>query len=353
MDNFNAKASIQEAHAPPASWYFEQRYQDIERYEIFSKQWLAVSRVNTLVEPGHFVSGCTAQEPWLIARQEDQSLKAFANVCRHNGTEVASGKGHCQEFVCPYHGWTYELDGRLKKAPQLGARDNFKRADHGLKEISVQPFGPLLLLNIQPGAPSPKLTELEQRLTAMSWQDLRYVKSQSYTLNCNWKVFVDNYLDGGYHVGHLHKNLASKIDLESYQTEIFDNFSIQSVSGGDINDMRLGSDALYAWVYPNLMINRYGPMLDINTVTPLTPTTCRVDFDWYFDKKCDNAFIEEAIGESQQVQDEDIAICESLQVGMGSSHYIPGPYAPKIEHAKYYFHQLLAADYDRGLGSKT
>ena len=185
MDNFNPKASIQEAHAPPASWYFQPEYQELERHNIFAKQWLAVSRAEALVEPGHFVSGCTAQEPWVIVRQEDDQLKAFANVCRHNGTQVASGHGRCRELVCPYHGWTYDLDGRLKKAPKLGARDGFKREDYGLKEISVQTFGPLLLLNIQQAAPPPKLAELEQRLAAMSWQNLRYVKSQSYTLECN------------------------------------------------------------------------------------------------------------------------------------------------------------------------
>jgi len=107
---------------------------------------------------------------------------------------------------------------------------------------------------------------------------------------------------------------------------------------------RVNTQAIYAWIYPNVMINRYGPMMDTNVVFPTGPSSCRVVFDWYFQPGCDDEFIAQSIKASERVQEEDIAICESLQVGMGSRHFRPGPYAPRVETGKLHFHRLLHAD---------
>ena len=262
----------------------------------------------------------------------------------HAGTALASGCGHATQLRCPYHGWTYDLDGRLRTAPRTAGLKGFRREDFGLVPISVSTWGPLLLLNPTGDLPAPDLEPLSSRLEAMDWSQLVYHSSRSYELACNWKVFVDNYLDGGYHVECLHPDLAAELDLANYTTDLYDRFSIQSSpSSGDATD-RLAGDAIYAWVYPNLMINRYGPMMDINVVTPTGPGTCRVDFDWYFHQGCTERFKEESLVYSQQVQTEDIDICEAVQVGMGSSHFHPGPYAPRVEMGKHHFHGLLAAD---------
>jgi len=222
--------------------------------------------------------------------------------------------------------------------------EGFQREDHNLSPIGLQVFGPLVLINGSGRAQPLELEPLTQRLDAGGWGDLIRVERRSYELFCNWKVFVDNYLDGGYHVPFLHRDLAAELDLQNYRTECFGHYALQSVSSAQGAGERLHGEALYAWVYPNLMINRYGSMMDINVVTPMGPERCRVDFDWYMEPDQDPALIHDRLTASEQVQDEDIAICESLQVGLGSQHYRPGPYAPRVEAAKYLFHRLVAAD---------
>jgi choline monooxygenase len=186
----------------------------------------------------------------------------------------------------------------------------------------------------------------------METAKLTYVASRSYDIECNWKVYVDNYLDGGYHVAVLHKALAGQLDLDTYVTEVFDRYSIQSVrspeaareaAGGDFAE-RIGSEALYAFVHPNLMLNRYGPILDTNWVVPLSQGRTRVVFDYYFREPGDRDFVERSIAASHKVQLEDVEICESVQRGLGSPAYDRGIYAPKIEMAAYAFHRTLAGE---------
>ena len=341
---FDSDAPLSRAKTPPASWYTNPQHNDLERRAVLDANWQAVTAAHRVAQPGHYVAGCAGGEPWVVVRGNDGVLRAFANVCRHNGTQVAQGEGYAEQLTCPYHGWRYDLEGRLSKAPRLAGIDGFERNDYALKPLQVEVFGPVVMLNISNRAERPKLGELEQRLTRLDWQTLRPATRRSYILECNWKVFVDNYLDGGYHVPFLHRRLASELDLSGYQTELFDGFSIQSVHAAQDAGQRLAGEALYAWVYPNLMINRYGNMMDTNVVTPLSATRCRVDFEWYTTTELDEDTLHAQLKASEEVQDEDIAICESLQVGMGSRHFEPGPYAPSVEMGKYQFHRMVAAD---------
>ena len=190
------------------------------------------------------------------------------------------------------------------------------------------------------------LPELVTRLDDSGWERLVRKERRTYALQCNWKVFIDNYLDGGYHVPYLHPKLSSNLDLNAYRTELYDGYSIQSVSPSEAANQRLAGEAIYGWVYPNLMINRYGPMMDVNVVFPTGPESCRVVFDWYFEEDADEPFVAAALKDSEKVQDEDIDICERLQRGMASMHFKPGPYAPRVEHGKFHFHQLLIENID-------
>ena len=158
----------------------------------------------------------------------------------------------------------------------------------------------------------------------------------------------------------MHPTLDAQIDMRSYRTELFERYSVQTANARGDDDARIdyaaseriGSGALYAWVYPNVMLNRYGPCLDLNHVVPLDAGSCRVDYEFYFDAELGDdaeAFVRGSIEQSDVTQAEDIAICESVQRGLRSGSYDRGRYAPRVEQGEHHFHGLLAADLLAGL----
>jgi len=356
VNRFDASVPLEAAWLPPASWYNDARFYELERETVFRNNWLIAGRADQVRGRGDYVAGVITGEPHVIVRNEDQKLNAFFNVCRHHAAQVMSGAGCTETMVCPYHGWTYGLDGRLLKAPELGAVKDFDRESFGLVPMAVESWCDLLFVSMakSPSPLAPQLAELGARLEEMDIGRLQFVARRKYRIECNWKVYVDNYLDGGYHVSYLHRGLAAQLDMSSYLTEVFDRYSIQSGSGAgavgesesDFSD-RIGDRVLYAWIYPNLMINRYGPMMDTNWVIPRGHDETEVIFDYYFtpETAADAAFVEKSLAASDVVQKEDVDICESVQRGLGSSSYDRGRYSAKREQGELHFHRLLAADF--------
>jgi phenylpropionate dioxygenase-like ring-hydroxylating dioxygenase large terminal subunit len=357
LERFDASLPIERAWTPPASWYLEPGFLERERTSVFRRTWQAVGRMDQVRERSDYFTGCLLGEPYLVLRDAQGTLRGFHNVCRHHAAQVCAGEGKLEELECPYHGWTYALDGTLTRAPRLGKSEIFEREKFSLRPVAVEAWGPFVFLHLgeHPSSLRAQLGDLEARLERMRWRDLRFAARRTYEMQCNWKVYVDNYLDGGYHVSYLHRALAGQLDLKSYRTELFDRLSIQSCkapdekpaeSGGDFAE-RIGEEALYAFFYPNFMINRYGPILDTNWVVPLSHDRTRVVFDFFFrDTEGSEAreFIERSVAASHRVQEEDVTISESVQRGLTSPAYDRGIYAPSIEMAAYHFHRLLARD---------
>ncbi len=340
---------------PPAFMYSSAELADVERRAVFSRSWQPLARVEQLPGPGHYVSGCFAGIPWVITRDHQGRLRAFVNICRHKGREVVRGSGQGEHLVCGYHAWSYDLEGRLKKAPQMAGAKGFERDAMRLLPMQVEVWGPWVFVNadIEALPLAPKLKELNSRLHASGWETLKYIQRAEWIIECNWKVYVDNYLDGGYHVPHMHPSLSEQLDMPSYTTELYGEYSIQSCLGARRGGAeraidpreRIGERAIYAWMYPNFMLNRYGPCLDTNHVIPLSPTRCKVVYEFYFQEtegESAEAFIAKSIEESAAIQREDIEICESVQLGLNSGMYSPGRYAPRVEHGEHHFHGLLA-----------
>jgi choline monooxygenase len=171
-------------------------------------------------------------------------------------------------------------------------------------------------------------------------------------------VFVDNYLDGGYHVPHLHKGLNSVLDYKQYTIENEDRYCLQSspmVSSdedADTGTTRRGDRAWYFWLHPNFMFNCYEGYLDTNLVIPVDEDHCRVIFDFYFSDISDSAraYNEASVAVGNRVQGEDLGICEAVQRGLKSRAYGAGRLSARREAGEQLFHQLLAADLKSGLG---
>jgi choline monooxygenase len=360
IDAFDATVPIERAWTPPSSWYTNEQVYALERDSVFRSSWQPAARLEQLKAPGSYVSGCLLGEPWVVLRDAEGELRAFYNSCRHKGREVVTGCGRADQLVCDYHAWRYDLDGRLRKAPKMAGIERFERDAMSLVPLRVEAWGPWAFVCRDADATSlhGSVVALDDELEQGDWGRLRFAGTRSWTIDCNWKVYVDNYLDGGYHIPHMHPTLDAQLDMSRYRTEVFERYSVQTCPPADRGDsridydaeQRIGRRAVYAWLYPNFMLNRYGPCLDSNHVIPLGPNRCRVEYEFYFeDTEGPEAqhFIEQSMAQSDVTQREDIAICESVQLGLGSESYDRGRYAPEVEMGEHHFHRLLAQDYRR------
>ena len=214
---------------------------------------------------GVFLTAEIAGEPVLVVRDEAGVLRAFANVCRHRGPGGDEPCGKASRLRCRYHGWTYDLAGRLCGRPEFDGVADFRREDNGLPPLAVADWGPIVWVAWRrPAADAGQLPRpaARSRLPPVAGS-ASFVARREYDVACNWKVYVDNYLDGGYHVHTIHPGLAGVLDYAHYRTEIHGWTSVQisPLKPADPADAtartRTGDTAQYWWVYPNFMVNLY------------------------------------------------------------------------------------------------
>jgi choline monooxygenase len=345
LSQFDSDLPLERAHTIPASWYFDARLADRERQTVFSG-WQPVARLDQLSEPGSYVTADVAGEPIVVLRDEAGILRAFHNVCRHRAAILLTEPcGTASKIRCRYHGWTYDLAGRLRGAPEFDGVCDFERDANGLV-----PLGMNTSLNMvwvcadqTPSTLDTLLSPLRERTTEQV-STLHWVARREYELDCNWKVYVDNYLDGGYHVNTVHPELAGVLDYAQYRTELFENSCVQLsplVCDEKLGTVRAGTTAEYWWVFPNFMLNLYDGVMDTNWVLPLGPERCRVIFDFYFAEESAD-FIRDSIDVAERVQHEDMQICAQVQRGLRSRSFNTGRYSVRREAGVHLFHRLLA-----------
>jgi choline monooxygenase len=358
LASYNDKAPLAEAYTIPAPWYVDARIAELERQTVFSKAWQVVGRVDQLENSGQFVTASVAGEPLVAVRGTDGVLRAFYNVCRHHAAAVVTELcGKASILRCPYHGWNYGLDGSLKGMPEFEGVKGFERKDNGLVPMKVDIWEQFVFVNLDPQAAPLRdfLGGLVKRAAPLGLTKLHHFTTKSYDIHCNWKVFVDNYLDGGYHVPHLHKGLNSVLDYKQYTIENEGRYCLQSspmvASDEDAATAitRKGDRAWYFWLYPNFMFNCYEGYMDTNLVIPLDVDHCRVVFDFYFSdvSAARREYNEQSVAVGNRVQDEDLGICEAVQRGLKSRAYGAGRLSVRREAGEQLFHQLLAADLKR------
>ena len=317
---------------------------------VFTPSWQLVCHQSRLSGTGDHVVTTIAGLPLLVVRSDEATIRAFHNVCRHRAGPVAScdGKG-ATALRCRYHGWTYGLDGVLRGAPEMGRTPDFDPATIRLPEVRVQVWQGLVFVA---AGDAPPFDEFVAGIDARLGPDralggFEFHHRASWDVACNWKVYVDNYLEG-YHVPHIHPGLNSVLDYRSYVTETAEWYSFQ-FSPLDSGDELYGSgEALYYFLYPNAMLNILPGRLQTNRVLPLGVDRCRVEFDFYYAPAATpEALARRAkdIAFSDEVQDEDVAICEDVQRGLASGSYEAGRLNPLRENAVHHFHELLRQAY--------
>jgi choline monooxygenase len=354
LQSFDGTLPLAKARTIPSSWYFDAEMYALECRKVFGNSWLYVGRAEQVKEPGSFLALEVAGEPILVVRDDKGTLRAFHNVCRHRAAQVINAPcGKAAKLRCRYHGWTYDLNGRLRGTPEFDGVEDFSKDHEGLVPMHAESWGPFVF--VHQGTPSQSLTEflspLPERTRELNIESLQFADQRVYDIECNWKVFVDNYQDGGYHVNTVHPALAGALDYSQYRTECHGENCVQisplkSSDDPTVAKVRSGKNAYYWWFFPNLMVNLYQGVMDTNLVLPLGPNRCRVLFDFFFaDVQSEEArrFNTESMAIAHQVQLEDISVCDEVQRGLKSNFYSTGRFSVKREVGGYYFHQLLAA----------
>jgi choline monooxygenase len=310
----------------------------------------------TISDPESYFTFDLVGEPIVVVRDAAGTLRAFSNVCRHRAGPIAQGAGCKKELTCGYHGWTYTLDGRLIGTPEVDGMEFFDRSTMGLFPLQCETWQQFIFVNFAPKGPSLSeyLGNIPELAREFSFAGLALAERREYLVNCNWKVYVDNYLEG-YHIPIVHPGLMKEIDYPRYRCETFRYHSqqlgpVKAVMPGDIHERiyppGVGlKEALYFWVFPNLMLNFYPDNVQTNLIVPLSHDKTLTIFEWYF-HDAGSAKIREraakAIAFSDVVQQEDVHICEAVQRGLQSVTYDRGRYSVKRENGVHHFHMLLS-----------
>ena len=305
---------------------------------MFARSWQPCARLDQLAVTGDHVAADLAGEPIALVR-DGAELRGFANVCRHRAGPVVRGCGRRQTLQCGYHGWTYGLDGRLLRAPEMEGTEGFDLAAVRLPPVAVVAWGPLVMACLEPER-APTLAALTD---GIALEALPHRLHREYPVACNWKVYVDNYLEG-YHIPIVHPALHQELDYAAYRTETrrwasLQHAPVRPVAGGDRRYLPRanGERNQYWWVFPHLMLNIYMDMVQVNVVVPLAVDRTVVVFDWFAPAKLAPDLVEF----SDVIQDEDRRICETVQHNLASRSYDRGRYSARRENGVHHFHSLL------------
>jgi len=344
------------ATALPAPFYTGAGAATLDRRAVFARSWQLVADASRVAEPGDVAVAEVAGVPLIVVRGADGTLRALHNVCRHRAGPLArcDVRG-AKALRCAYHGWTYELDGHLRAATEMGDAQAFDVGAIRLPEAAVAEWQGLVFAALDP-AHAPPFAALVAGIDGRLGQDLaalRFDHRRSYDVACNWKAYVDNYLEG-YHLPHVHPGLNRLLDYRSYDTALAPWHSLQS-SPLEASDNFYGQgEALYYFIYPNVMLNIMPGRMQTNRILPLGPGRCRVEFDYYYaqDEQA-QARIAADQSFSDEVQTEDITICEAVQKGLASGFYSAGRLCPKREGGVWHFQNLLRAAYAHDAGKSA
>ena len=352
MPKLHIDLDIAHASTLPAHLYYSQETFEREKSALFSASWQVVGHVHQVAAPGDYFTFDLLGEPLLIARGEEGVLRGFYNVCRHRAGNPATGCGNRKLFRCGYHGWTYRLDGALLVTPEFEGVEDFDRADFGLTPVRLEEWFNLIFFNLDGEAPPLRETlgHLPAQAERFDFKNMKFSERRTYQMNCNWKTYIDNYLEG-YHVPSIHPALNREIDYKAYTVEPHDEYVRQwtPIRGAQIGDaaprryegasMALTAD--YFWIFPNWMLNCYPDNVSLNIILPLSAERTLAIFEWYLpEKDIGGEAARKAMAFSDEIQVEDVRICEIVQKNLHSSSYQSGRYSVKQERGLHAFHQM-------------
>jgi choline monooxygenase len=337
----------------PWAWYADEAVLRLERAAVLGRSWQYAARADQVAEPGRFVATRAGHVPVVVARARDGALRAFVNVCRHRGSILCEGEGRRETIQCPYHAWTYELDGRLRTAPRSDREPGFDPANLSLVPVAVDTWGPFVFVN--PDHDAAPLAETLGDLPALiggggvDVDALRFHHRAEGHYEANWKLCVENFLEC-YHCQVAHPGFSRVVDVseEAYALEESRWFSSQfgpakgGHDGGFAAAGEIGSGQFH-FLFPNTTIN-VNPghsNLSIGPVVPLAATRTHRFLDYWFAPDVPPAWIEDMLAFDDQVGAEDRALVERVQQGVGAG-VVEAGVVMRSERLISHFRRLLA-----------
>jgi len=343
-------ADPENALALPAELYTDESLLKLEFESIFENTWQLVGHVEQLQNIGDQLVCEVGRVPVVIVRNQANQLKAFHNVCRHRAGPVATENGNNKVLRCKYHGWTYTLDGDLRSAPEMSSTPNFDVCQHHLPQALLQEWQGFIFVCINDSPPPLEevLAGIVDTIQPIDLSEMSFSHRDEYVIDCNWKVYMDNYLEG-YHLPHVHPGLSKLLDYRSYDTIVHKWHSYQfspldNASADSSQNFYGEGQAHYYCIYPNLMLNILPGRLQTNIILPAGLRQTRVIFDYYYSNMGSEktaALIEQDREFSDEIQDEDIRICEQVQKGLESGSYQAGRLCMKRETGVLHYQDLV------------
>jgi Rieske 2Fe-2S family protein len=363
----------------PAPAYTDPQWFANEMERVFARMWLAAGRAPELDQPGAFIRRDVAGASVLIVRAADGSIEAFHNVCRHRGTRLCTGEhGRFQGSIqCPYHAWTYGLDGRLLAAPQMDEVAGFDRSEYPLRRVACETWDGHIFINLSPlgrlgatlstvegsQAPSPlsaQLADLPARFAAWRMHELRRAHRIDYDVATNWKLVVQNYNEC------LHCPIIHPLLNRMHNYLAADNVPTTETYCGGAMGFKHGVETLssdgkrrraflpglgerertmvnYFAIYPNLLLTLHPDYMMTITIWPQSSGQTRLVAEWHFhpDEIAKPGFVfEDAVDFWDRTNREDWAISEQSYLGISSRGYQPGPYSER-ERQLWEFDQFI------------
>ncbi|HEY3530992.1 MAG TPA: SRPBCC family protein [Nocardioides sp.] len=356
---------------PARSWslraeaYTDAKWAAFEQRAIFARAWQWVCHGEKLREPGDYVSATVAGMPIAVVRGKGGELRAFYNVCKHRAHELLSGSGTTRKIVCPYHAWTYGLDGSLKAARRADRMQTFDKREVCLDQVQVEEFGGMVYVNLDRRAEplqqqAPDLAE-EIAFWAPDVEGLTHAKRLTYDVATNWKNVIDNFLEC-YHCHIAHKEFVDLVDMDTYAVRTHGIWSSHFAEAGkhtnaayDVSGAQVTEHAVW-WLWPNTCLLRYpgrGNFM-VFQVIPAGPDRTLETWDFYLETtELTAAEVESVHYIDGVLQQQDIALVESVQRGMSTPAFDQGRivFDPArdgsglSEHGVHHFHGLVLEAY--------
>jgi len=343
-------------YALPGAFYTDPDWLQVERNELFLRDWFCVGRAEEVSRPGDYFCFDQVGEPILVVHGRDGAIRALANVCRHRGTVVASGSGNCKKFLCPYHHWAYDTSGQLLNAPHMESHQDFAIEDCRLKPLGCEIWQGFVFVNLDADAPSlqPELEPLEKIIGNYHLEQMsqRYVADEIW--NTNWKCLLENFMEG-YHLTPLHRETLHKVNPSrlcshlppgprhfGYSVGFTSRLPADRIGHPDLSDTEMDTCIMFA-LPPGLAVGIGSDYSSFLCLRPLSPSQVSVKMGLIFHgEHWTDADIENAIELFQHTMDEDKQVLMRVQQGLASRSYQPGPLSARnLEGTIWDFYQYL------------